>query len=69
MHSCVLEIYRLCTTTEISLVYIYRNLQYYSERIEVPLNKCVSGEYEYKCTNCCAMSDIYFLGNGSKSNT
>lgn len=69
MHSCVLEICRLCITTEISLVYIYRNLQYHFERIEVPLNKCVSGEYEYKCTNCCAMSDIYFLGNGSKSNT
>lgn len=56
-------------SSEISLVYIYRNLQYHFERIEVPLNKCVSGEYEYKCTNCCAMSDIYFLGNGSKSNT
>ncbi|CAG7949080.1 unnamed protein product [Penicillium salamii] len=29
-------------------MYIYRNLQCHSERIEVPLMKCVSGEQEYK---------------------
>ncbi|KAI1829880.1 hypothetical protein DTO027I6_9239 [Penicillium roqueforti] len=29
-------------------LYIYRNLQCHSERVEVPLNKCVSGEHEYK---------------------
>ncbi|CAG7957670.1 unnamed protein product [Penicillium salamii] len=29
-------------------LYIYRNLQCHSERIEVPLMKCVSGEHEYK---------------------
>ncbi|KAF4766450.1 hypothetical protein HAV15_010617 [Penicillium sp. str.  len=29
-------------------LYIYSNLQCHSERIEVPLNKCVSGEHEYK---------------------
>jgi hypothetical protein len=48
MHSCVLQIYRLCVTTEKSLVYIYSNLQYHFERIEVPLGKCVSSEHEYK---------------------
>ncbi|KAJ6167996.1 hypothetical protein N7497_000839 [Penicillium chrysogenum] len=29
-------------------LYIYRNLQCHSERIEVSLNKCVSGEHEYR---------------------
>ncbi|CDM32838.1 unnamed protein product [Penicillium roqueforti FM164] len=29
-------------------LYIYRNLQYHSERIKVPFIKCVSGEHEYK---------------------
>ncbi|KAJ6118186.1 hypothetical protein N7471_014063 [Penicillium samsonianum] len=29
-------------------LYIYRSLQCHFERIEVPLNKCVSGEREYK---------------------
>ncbi|CAG8231618.1 unnamed protein product [Penicillium olsonii] len=29
-------------------LYIYSNLHCHSERIEVPLNRCVSGEHEYK---------------------
>lgn len=39
---------RLNVTTNKSSVYIYSNLQCHSERIEAPLNKCVSGEHEYK---------------------
>jgi hypothetical protein len=42
-------------------LYSYSPLQYHFERIEVPLNRYVNGEYEYKCTNCCTMSDIYIV--------